>query len=613
MSSARTLHFWLEQFRVRDVKDKKGEGGDEAESDKKGKPADVTHYSLVGGKFNIPTTHHAEWLRLYADHLQRCREPLFFIELRTPIFRMHFDIDLIQPTVATLTDIVTMVRVSCNAMKRFYPDTSVADYNKRFTAIVLKSPSMSKGTWDDDGARVPPIELFKTGFHIIWPFLLVSQQIALTLREACVVDMVRQLPARDRPSNSYDDVVDECVLTDNGLRMMGSDKARGCEICKGKARNPSCGACIWGKVAENRVYAPFCVFNEHGELDEQKLSVLTQQEDVLTCVRVSSIRSFVTEPAPGFQPPPLAPMKDVETVLTLRRRKLQHGKGGGQPSPAVTEGVKWLHDASDLPRGCVVFNQVQQFLQQRMGRVEWAEVMVKRFMFSSTTERYFVKVWGDGSHWCTNVQRMHYSSTIYFVISRNGISQKCFCKKKNADVQVQCGQYSSPAVKLTKVLALALFDVTEEEMVAQPAPLVAPVTSVKPFVPHDEVAKRVKTKYIDLSPCLAILPTMNPALVVKQQLAAQQAAQRLSFAIQQRERGQGKVGKKRDEPSKAVSPIPSSPVTPSKPSAHAAEMVRADTQRQAQQATMVEHMRAELHQRGIVPPPLKKPRKNSKA
>lgn len=610
MSTAQTLHFWLEQFRVRDAKDKRGEEG---EGDKKTKPADVTHYSLVGGKFNIPATHHAEWLRLYADHLQRCREPLFFIELRTPIFRMHFDIDLIQPNLATLTDIVNMVRVSCNAMKRFYPDTSVADYSRRFTALVLKSPSMSKGMWNDDGAQ-QPVELFKTGFHVIWPFLLVSQQIALTLREACVVDMVRHLPPRERPSNPFEEVVDECVLTDNGLRMVGSDKARHCEICKGKTRSPTCGACIWGKVAENRVYAPFAVYNEHGELDEQKLSVLTQQEDVLTCVRVCSIRSFVTEPTPGFEPPPLAPMKDVEMALTGRRRKQHLGKNGAPPSAAVTEGVKWLQDAADLPRDCLVFNQVQHFLQQRMGRVEWAELMVKRFMFSAATQRYFVKVWGDGSHWCTNVQRVHYSSTIYFVISRSGISQKCFCKKKNADVQVQCGQYSSPPVKLTKVLAMALFDVTEEESVVAPPPLSAPVPSIKPFVPHEEVAKRVKTKYIDLSPALAALPSVNAALVTKQQLAAQQAAQRLSFAIQQRERGKKPGKTERKEKSKECRAVPPSapPASPSKPVAHAAEMVRADTQRQAQQAFMVEHMRAELQERGIVPPPLKKPRKNCK-
>lgn len=590
MADAVGLFQWLEKYRVRT--EKLEDGSEKAEV--------PTHYSLVGGKFNIPREKHQEWLRLYAAHLQRGREPVFFIELRTPIFRMHFDVDLIQPTVPTLSDIVSMAQISTQAMRRFYPDTSAPHYSKRFITLILKSPTMSKGPWEGDGTVV---EVKKTGFHIIWPFLLVNQDQALTLRESCVIDMVQQLPPRQPPSNSYEDVIDECVLTDNGLRMVGSDKAKTCPICKGKRE---CDLCRRGKVPEHRVYEPFCILNEHGELDEAMFARLSQPEDKLPCVRLCSIRAFAAEPTPGYVKPPLAPTKDVESVTRAKRRlavqkaKVEKGK------LSYEEGVKWLSDASEIPREAAVFAQVQEFLQQRMGHAEWGNVLIKRFMFSPAAGKYFVKVWGEGSLWCSNVRRMHYSSTIYFVISRTGVVQKCFCKKKNPDAPVFCSSYSSPPIKLTKLLSNVLFETDEEEAAAAPPLLVQPVASIKPFVPSEQLVQRVKTKYIDLTPCLQQLATVSPDLVAKQQLAAQQAAQRLAFAIQQRERGKVKASAAAGSGSK-------SGTTKSAPagSGKTVDIVESDARRATQQVALVDTMRQELQQRGITPPPLKKARKAS--
>jgi hypothetical protein len=133
------------------------------------------------------------------------------------------------------------------------------------------------------------------------------------------------------------------------------------------------------------------------------------------------------------------------------------------------------------------------------------------------------------------------------------------------------------------------------------------------------MVNRVKTKYIDLTACLAQLSSVNPALVAKQQLAAQQAAQRLNHAIQQRERakaaGGGNAagtlkgglsgGKKKTVKAVSVTTTPSSV-------RGASDMVQLDSQRASEQSVMVHAMRAELQQRGIQPPPLKKARKGGK-
>lgn len=578
----------------------------------------LTHYSLVGGKFNIPPERHNEWLRLYADHLQRGRDPLFFIELRTPVFRMHFDVDFIQPTVPSLADIVTLVDIASKTMRRFYPDTSTPDYDKRFKAIVLKSPTMVKGQYTNDGL-CEPVELLKTGFHVIWPFLLVNQNQALTLRESCVVDMVQQLPPRSPPCNSYEDVIDECVLTNNGLRMVGSDKAKTCPVCSGKDKECMVCRTLFGKVAENRVYEPYCFVDEHGALNENGLSVLTQPEDRYACVRLCSIRCFVEQPTEGYVVPLLAPVKTVDGALKDRKRALTVKAKADKGKTAYEEGVKWLSDASEIARESTVFTQTQQFLQQRMGQREWANLMIKRFLFSAAKGQYFIKVWGEGSNWCSNVQRLHSSSTIYFVIHRTGVTQRCFCKKKNPDVATFCSSYASPPVGLCKLLSTVLFESQDDGEAAGPAaPLTAPVPSVRPFVPSELLVPRVKTKYIDLSACLAQLQTVNPTLVAKQQLAAQQAAQRLSVAIQQRERaksgttagGKGGTyaaggGKKKGLKAASVATTPASV-------RQASDMVQLDSQRASEQSSMLQAMRQELQQRGIQPPPLKKARKSGK-
>lgn len=582
-----SLFQWLAPFRVKD----KGE--------------EATHYCLVGGKYCIPQEKHGEWLEEYARHLQMSSEPVYFVERRTPLFRMHYDWDMIQSDVPSLQDVVGMVRICTAVFRRFYPD---APEDSRFTAIVLRSPTMAKTVCAEGSSAQVAVQ--KTGFHIIWPLLVVNQVQALTMREACVVELVRSLPPRVFPANSVEEVVDDCVLLDNGLRMVGSDKARQCDVCGGKGRvnGEHCMNCRYGRLPERRVYTPFCVVSDGGELDGDKLRVLQREENKLPLVSCCSIRSFRTEPTPGYIKPALVPEVTPELVTKEKKRQAMQKQRLATGKPVCESGIKWLSDATQIERSSVLFQQMQEFIQQKMGRPEWAQVQLKTFLFSPSACRYFIKVWSEGSRWCGNVGREHGSSTIFFVVTKNGVVQKCFSKKKA--VEPHCCNYASVAVKLTRVLHAVLFDEEGGEGVAAPPPLVAPVVSTQPFVPVQPLPPS-KPAYASVCSQLDTLQVVAPAVHQKLQLQAQQAAQRLVVSMQQRVlKGSGSVIQAQKRGGKrGTKPVSGGGAVTSNASGkiRAKDMVKLDRERATECSGMVEQMRAELQHSGA--PAAKKSRK----
>lgn len=547
----------------------------------KGAPADsATHYSLMGGKYEIPDDKHDEWLERYAAHLVlRPHIPLFFVEKRTPFFRMHFDLDLVQPDVPALVDVIAMVNVCNTVFRTFYPGCT---NSKQFVCIVLKSPPTPKSGG------------IKTGFHVIWPYLLVDQTQALTLRESCIIEAVRVLGERVPPHNSFDDVLDMCVFVENGLRMVFSDKTRQCDLCKGKGRlhgNP-CEQCRESKrVSENRVYRPYFVLDEHGELDTARLEAITVEEDKARCVLACSIRCVqATAPTPGYVRPPLAPACDVATTMKKHQKRQRLEKAGVRPGTVQAEarerGCKWLDGATEVDVKSAVVQQLEQFLQKSMGRPEWHELMVQKLFFSASQRRYLAKVYGQGAQYCTNVQRCHGSSTIYFVIDAVGVTQRCYSLKKH-DGCVQCNKYASTPVMLNKVLHAALFeeeggaDCTEPELLVEP---VQPVTPAASAVSEQGGGKMAA--YLNLLP---------PEVIRQQQLVAQQSLQRLMHAIERKKAGGAPADKKKTKtPFHKAKAVKAASVLTAPPAARASDLIMLDNQRASEQKHMIQQLRKDV-------------------
>lgn len=454
--------------------------------------AEATHYSLAGGKFKF--SEGEQFLKLYANEL-RLNHAMFMIEKRTPVFRMHFDIDMVQRTEPTEQDVVQLVSLCTEVFKTFYPGVTQKQATKMhlFHCIVLRAPSCPKRGWAAaDEVEAPMVT--KTGFHFIWPWLLVTQEQALRMRESCVASANNLLGAREKPSNPYADVIDETVLLQNGLRMLGSDKCEPCGECKNrKQERDTCCCAGWGYVQAFRPYDLYRWVNGNGILEPGKLKKLMDPEDPLTALQVCSIRSASMTPTPGYEVPALAPpcsgvelLKEKAVQQQKRQRKKAcHLTSDDRELKEDTSANRLLKKGTEIGTNTELVRKVQEFIRS-LGP-QWANIQIKQFTMLQNASRYWAKVSGDGASYCTNVNRAHHSSSIYFNIDSSGITQRCYSKKEGV-VDVACKSFASVPTPLSQLLLDALFTSpetlrrveTEREAALMPDPPAELIKSMSP-------------------------------------------------------------------------------------------------------------------------------------
>ena len=412
-----------------------------------------THMALTGGPYgrlSIPDEMHEAWLRVYTAELAKDRHSLFFAERRTPIFRMHFDLDFAQTQPVSLRYLTSLARECRRVFQLFFP--SIPEDAPMWRCVLLlaspKPSSTSPSDEGDDGARV------KSGCHMLWPWMYVDQVQALTMRANVVDALERTWPARGTRENSYDDVVDRTVLKSNGLRMMGSDKAARCKSCKPSTRE-KCKPCRGtGVRAENRPYGLSMVLDSRGEPDGERLSAW--KENLFKCVRMTSIRSSRREHSAGFVVPPHA-VTDADVKSARKKAKIKRGgEGGGgdgmgsvnTPSEAAGMAGSVTIDASSR-----IFDELQTFLKN--SHAQWAAIRIQHLYLQHELGRYTVNVVGPGSSYCQHVERAHGSSTVFFTVERDGVRQRCFSPKLNNGAS--CRKYSGPPTPLSPWMSDAMF------------------------------------------------------------------------------------------------------------------------------------------------------------
>jgi RNA polymerase-binding transcription factor DksA len=479
-------------------------------------PADSTHFSYAGGKYLVPDAENDTFLRLYARELQ-CTENkkcsrLFLIEKKTHVFRMHFDLDMIQELPVTLVEATELAKLFCSVFATYYPGVST----QTFVCYVHAAPVMEKRGWPDSRGNTPMV--VKSGFHFMWPYLLVDQQQSLYLREGCIYAAKLKFGERVAPANPFADAIDETVLRKNGLRLVGSDKLEQCSLCGtgSAAKRPSgkCDLCGGArKVPENRVYLPVFVLNAAQQVDANLLSRVLNQDDYFDRVNLCTVRSCVGVKTAGFVVPEFAAIpvalpsdsKVARAPLTSEDR--ESARSRSMTARALTAG-----DSEEIDTGSQLFSMVNDFIHdnQRMGGDQWEFVVLKKLFLLKTFNRYLAKVSGGGAHFCTNVGRQHNSSSVYFIIDYKGFTQRCFSKKQAVGGKVPCYQYVSPVIKLPLLLKMALFATEEafmdEEVVT---PVNGYVDTAKQMYAVDATRKLLAIeKKRKLAPVVEVKPTL---------------------------------------------------------------------------------------------------------
>lgn len=338
----------------------------------------ATHLLLDGGRLCVPDDHAGTFLNLYFNAILR-RERVSVVELKTPIFRLFFDIDARVATAsdAEHADHETFTRVFESIYAAVHEFWAI---NGGVRMLVCAAPPKPQDN-----------EHTKLGFHVVFPTIYVNAPIALAFRDT-LLKLLDETCA-GICVNPWSDAIDPCVFKANGLRALYSSKG----------------------PHEDRAYVPWGVVERHDNTAETALDQGIARVGSLTApekrewVHECSLRVFnaTLTPCVGGQDT-IADQPDV------------HRAGGvviGR-SVALDAYTEWLP-------------KVQEALP--------AVYATQRFIGVFKTESAVML--RSSSRYCQHVGREHRTSTVYFCITRRGVCQKCYCRKDHGCAQYSSDHY----------------------------------------------------------------------------------------------------------------------------------------------------------------------------
>lgn len=307
--------------------------------------AKATHLLLDGGRLHVPNEASGDFLNGYAVDVVR-KTPLNVVELRTPVFRLFFDLDIKLNDRSQVPDVMRhMQQLACDFFD--VPEPRVVE---------LTTPTVDK-----EGFA-------KRGVHLVWTNVYVTPATALAFRAVAVESLTTE--HEGACANSWEDVVDKCVFTRNGLRMPWSTKGR----------------------AGSAVYTPARLLEGDAESAVPEISGVSATRE---WIRQLSIRAF--EPESPLKPG-VAVHEDIEelqaaTIPGKRRSLAEFG----------------------------VLDDVVKCLPEEYQGTKVTGVIETESCFILKTD----------SRWCMNVGRCHNSSSTFFVLTLRGVRCGCFCRKED--------------------------------------------------------------------------------------------------------------------------------------------------------------------------------------
>jgi hypothetical protein len=394
-----------------------------------------THVAMNGGEFYIPAGPEEDaFLEAYAKCLLAGHRMYLVEQFKCPwtppCFRLFVDLDFKQLKGITERGIEAASTVCSKTVKKFFP---TVDSHTIVASTTYKDDNSMK---DSSGNVVP---LVKTGVHLYWPKHFVTPMQALHIRESIIADLTEAFGTRAEPSmNQWDDVVDESVYPKStggggsGLRMIGSCKTKNCGTCKGlgklKIDGSKCTTCFGIRKVDDmdnsgrpgRPYMMLCVLRAvqavpggpaggpGGPIIERALDLEKQYKASMhSLVLDTKIRTTLTENTldNGFELPAGAPL---HIATAKRRANRMEGSKKGERHMDPTDPLHL---------------EMQKIVRESFGQL-YSGVVVKRATKGS--KQYTINVTGQNCRYCQNIGREHVSNNIFFVITKDGISQRCF-------------------------------------------------------------------------------------------------------------------------------------------------------------------------------------------
>lgn len=419
-----------------------------------------THLALNNGRFHIPqeadpkepNVREEVFLKYYAT---ACMLGLkqFFVETRTPVFRYFMDLDFKQPAELPPRSMEVAAFVVCRTLRKFWPER--AEDDAFFRCIV----STTNYKLEPAKAGAEAASKVKSGVHLIWPEIFVSDAMALDIRESVIADLQDAFGARAEPAmNHWGDVVDLTVYKGSGLRMIGSNKTIECGGCKRKGVDEdgnTCRACGGHRTVDaGRPYMPLCVLDGRGRRDKAREA--DYLSNFYNVVKDTSIRSALAAvPDTGFRMPEGAPTFESGSSAGSGAGR-RTGAKAGAPKATGARATKSMLDLAS-PEASLL----QAFLRGSMGGgTIYASVGLQSVLANAKRTKFLANVQGANATFCLNVGRCHRSNRAYFEVTPEGCVQRCHDQTDVQDAEMRyglCKDYRSKLVPLPAALLAALF------------------------------------------------------------------------------------------------------------------------------------------------------------
>lgn len=474
-----------------------------------------SHNSLSGGVLRVPLDAQDEFHSLYVDDVSSGTTH-YLSENFTATYRMCFDLDLeaedIQPEgrrkvkeeddhdsfkarCAAFMEIISTVR-------RFYPADSPAS---NFVCAVCECKRKVLPAEDalivdrGDGlfetkTKAKP-QRVKYGVHLVFPYLFVDKVKAVAMCGAVAARLEEKLGKRedlDIWANPWHDVVDVGIHERGTLRMVYSDKPKGCLECKAldKRENVDTGKdkktkskkkkdslcenplCSKRQIPQGRPYLPKLVLELDGTANPKMLKEMTKNKHL--AVSLLTIRSYISKSTEGFSIfEGCAPAVYAHfNPKPLKKGEIDHAqpifKGDADGLSKIRKKKNYLQ--YDDPR-CRLMVEMARDIDTVYSDISFhaafyikATSKLKIKGIDPTSDKgkqiecYILNVKGSGSKYCMNKRGDHSSNTIYFVFTRGGLRQKCFCSKTDLRVTGKaCADYASELYPLPRDKNRVLF------------------------------------------------------------------------------------------------------------------------------------------------------------
>lgn len=372
----------------------------------------ITHTLLDGGRYCVSDAGMDGFLRAYTQSMF-LGERIYVVERRTPLFKMLADFDFLRvggSDPLSVDDIIPYLRTVQTTLGELLPGES-----RRLIVCTAEPKNVTKGG----------IALVKTGFHAIWPEIWVNEELAMTLRRALLYRLTETHGEFDGPGG-WAEVLDKAVYTSNGLRMVGSRKARAVRAPDGQGLQ---------FADEGRVYQISHVLDGDCALlcngwptDPYRTTCETSirwNPDRLPCI------ATLIDPVPTWIPAP---------------ESLKRKVGGGAVGKPC--------DTSDRRH-----QLVNDFMRHNFPGDHQLRVLVP----GADKLSYIAK---STSKYCINKGGVHNGCDIYFTINSVGMRQRCYCKCESKRTYGPCSKFASAIHLITPEMQRALFPTVKRKAAA---------------------------------------------------------------------------------------------------------------------------------------------------